>query len=57
MPIKEAERVNERWEDSFTFDIVVEHADSGLFQIGNEVISLNQTVDPLAFIRADRGAE
>ena len=48
MPIKEAERVNERWEDSFTFDIVVEHADSGLFQIGNEVISLNQTVDPFA---------
>lgn len=48
LPIKEAERVNERWEDSFTFDIVVEHADSGLFQIGNEVISLNQTVDPFA---------
>ena len=48
MPIKEAERVNERWEDSFTFDIVVEHAYSGLFQIGNEVISLNQTADPFA---------
>ena len=48
LPIKETKRVNERWEDSFTFDIVVEHADSGLFQIGNEVISLNQTVDPFA---------
>lgn len=48
LPIKEAKRVNERWEDSFTFDIVVEHADSGLFQIGNEVISLNQTADPFA---------
>lgn len=48
LPIKETKRVNERWEDSFTFDIVVEHADSRLFQIGNEVISLNQTADPFA---------
>ena len=48
LPVTETKRVNERWEDSFTFDIVVEHADSGLFQIGNEVISLNQTADPFA---------
>lgn len=48
LPVKTTQKVNEHWTDSFAFDIVVEHADSGLFQIGNDIIALNTSGDPFA---------